>query len=52
LGRAVIGGLLAATFATLTILPLVFTALQSNAKTTSLSLDPDDQDSPFSKEAV
>ncbi len=50
LGRAVIGGLLAATFATLTILPLVFTLLQGKAKTTSLSLDPDDPESPLSKE--
>lgn len=50
LGRAVIGGLLAATFATLTILPMVFTILQSNAKITSLSLDPDDPESPLQKE--
>jgi multidrug efflux pump subunit AcrB len=52
LGRAVIGGLLAATFATLTILPLVFTILQGKAKTTSLSLDPDDPESPLSKESA
>jgi multidrug efflux pump subunit AcrB len=52
LGRAVIGGLLAATVATLTILPLVFTILQGNAKTTSLSLDPDDPESPLSKESA
>jgi multidrug efflux pump subunit AcrB len=52
LGRAVIGGLLAATFATLTILPMVFTIVQSNAKTTSLSLDPDDPESAVQKESA
>jgi len=52
LGRAVIGGLLAATLATLTILPMVFTMLQGKAKITSLSLDPDDPESPLSKESA
>jgi multidrug efflux pump subunit AcrB len=52
LGRAVIGGLLAATFATLTILPMVFTIMQSNAKTTSLSLDPDNPESALQKESA
>jgi multidrug efflux pump subunit AcrB len=52
LGRAVIGGLIVATFATLTILPLVFTTLQNKAKITSLSLDPDDPESPLSKESA
>jgi multidrug efflux pump subunit AcrB len=52
LGRAVIGGLLAATVATLTILPMGFTIMQSNAKITSLSLDPDDPESPLQKETV
>jgi multidrug efflux pump subunit AcrB len=52
LGRAVIGGLLVATLATLTILPMVFAMLQGNAKTTSLSLDPDDPESPLSKESA
>jgi multidrug efflux pump subunit AcrB len=52
LGRAVIGGLLAATIATLTILPLVFTILQGKARTTSFSLDPDDPESPLSKESA
>jgi multidrug efflux pump subunit AcrB len=52
LGRAVIGGLLAATLATLTILPMIFTIMQSNAKTTSLSLDPDDPESALQKESA
>jgi hypothetical protein len=42
LARAVIGGLLAATVATLTILPLVFTVVQRRARLASVSLDPDD----------
>lgn len=45
LGRAVIGGLLAATLATLVILPSVFAVVQSRASTASASLDPDDPDS-------
>ena len=40
LGRAVIGGLLAATFATLTILPSLYAILQGNASIKSLSLNP------------
>ncbi len=52
LGRAVIGGLLAATLATLTILPMVFAMMQGNAKITSLSLDPEDPESPLSKESA
>jgi len=52
LGRAVIGGLLAATLATLTILPMVFAIMQGNAKITSLSLDPDDPDSALEKESA
>lgn len=47
LGRAVIGGLLAATFATLLILPAVFAIVQSRATTKSASLDPDDPESAF-----
>src|SRR5207248_3411731 len=39
LGRAVIGGLLAATFSTLLILPAVFAAVQGRSRTGSLSLD-------------
>ncbi len=42
LGRAVIGGLLAATAATLLILPSVFAWAQSRARAGSPSLDPDD----------
>jgi len=42
LGRAVIGGLLASTVATLIILPSVFSFVQGNASTQSPSLDPDD----------
>lgn len=47
LGRAVIGGLLLATFATLTILPLIYTILQSNATLTSPSLNPMDPESRY-----
>ncbi|MBZ5565814.1 MAG: efflux RND transporter permease subunit [Acidobacteriia bacterium] len=42
LGRAVIGGLLAATVANLTVLPFVFSMVQEHASTVSPSLDPDD----------
>jgi len=42
LGRAVIGGLAAATLATLFILPSVFALLQGNKNTLEASLDPDD----------
>jgi multidrug efflux pump subunit AcrB len=45
LGRAVIGGLMAATFATLFILPSVFAFVQQGAKQHSASLDPDDPES-------
>jgi multidrug efflux pump subunit AcrB len=44
LGRAVIGGLAAATTATLLVLPAVFTLLQGSSPT-SASLDPDDPES-------
>ncbi len=46
LGRAVMGGLIAATFATLFVLPAVFAVVQSRAKTKTASLDPDDPESP------
>src|SRR5205085_7802325 len=46
LGRAVIGGLAVATFATLFILPSVFAVVQGRSSTRSASLDPDDPDSP------
>jgi len=42
LGRAVIGGLAAATIATLLVLPCVFALVQQRATTRSVSLDPDD----------
>jgi multidrug efflux pump subunit AcrB len=45
LGRAVIGGLAAATVATLLILPSVFTSIQARATTRSASLDPTDAES-------
>ncbi|MGK6350701.1 efflux RND transporter permease subunit [Parapedobacter sp. DT-150] len=45
LGRAVIGGLAASTFAALFILPLVFGWGQARATTQSVSLDPEDEES-------
>jgi len=47
LGRAVIGGLLGATCATLIILPAIFATLQSRHARISASLDPDDPDSRY-----
>ena len=47
LGRAVIGGLLAATLATLFLLPTVFGIVQKRASLNSPSLDPEDANSPF-----
>lgn len=47
LGRAVLGGLIAATFATLFLLPLIFAALQSKGSLNSASMDPDDPDSQY-----
>jgi Cu/Ag efflux pump CusA len=47
LGRAVIGGLLAATLATLFLLPTVFGIVQKRAGLKSPSLDPEDPDSAF-----
>lgn len=46
LGRAVIGGLVAATIATLTVLPTVFALAQGKASRESTSVDPDDPASP------
>jgi multidrug efflux pump subunit AcrB len=46
LGRAVIGGLVAATLATLFVLPAVFALLMGRAGTGSASLDPYDPASP------
>jgi multidrug efflux pump subunit AcrB len=45
LGRAVIGGLVASTFAVLIVLPLVFAWVQGKATIQSPSLDPEDPDS-------
>jgi multidrug efflux pump subunit AcrB len=45
LGRAVIGGLIAATAATLLVLPALFAVVQANASRASVSLDPDDPES-------
>jgi multidrug efflux pump subunit AcrB len=47
LGRAVIGGLLVSTFATLTILPSIYAILQSKASRTSSSLNPMDPASRY-----
>lgn len=47
LGRAVIGGLLVSTFATLTILPSLYTILQRGAPVTSVSLNPLDSSSRY-----
>jgi multidrug efflux pump subunit AcrB len=49
LGRAVIGGLLAATLANLTVLPFVFSLVQARASTASPSLDPDDPQSRYAR---
>lgn len=46
LGRAVVGGLVMATIATLFVLPAFF-ALLAGKRTRSVSLDPDDPDSPL-----
>ena len=47
LGRAVIGGLIAATLANLTVLPFVFSIVQQRAASASASLDPDDPESRY-----
>ncbi|HLG98025.1 MAG TPA: efflux RND transporter permease subunit [Bryobacteraceae bacterium] len=47
LGRAVIGGLIASTFATLTILPAIYAILQGRASATSPSLNPMDPASRY-----
>jgi multidrug efflux pump subunit AcrB len=47
LGRAVIGGLLAATLATLIVLPSVFAVVLGKCSTASVSLDPADRGSRF-----
>jgi multidrug efflux pump subunit AcrB len=50
LGRAVIGGLLVATLATLFLLPMVFGIAQRRAATGSRSLDPEDPQSKWFKQ--
>jgi Cu/Ag efflux pump CusA len=47
LGRAVVGGLAAATLATLIVLPSVYSLVQQSASGASPSLDPDDPDSRY-----
>jgi multidrug efflux pump subunit AcrB len=47
LGRAVIGGLLVSTFATLTILPSIYAVLQGRASIASPSLNPNDPASRY-----
>jgi multidrug efflux pump subunit AcrB len=43
LGRAVVGGLIGATFATLVVLPAIFAILQGNQTRRSVSLHPEDR---------
>jgi multidrug efflux pump subunit AcrB len=45
LGRAVIGGLIASTFAALFVLPLIFAGVQKKTTIQSVSLDPSDAES-------
>ncbi|MFM8571939.1 MAG: efflux RND transporter permease subunit [Pirellula sp.] len=47
LGLSVVGGLIAATLATLLVLPMVFVLAQSKAALSSASMDPDDPQSRF-----
>jgi hypothetical protein len=47
LGRAVIGGLIGATFATLFVLPALFATVQRKLGRLSASLDPDDPQSRY-----
>ena len=47
LGRAVVGGLLVATAATLLVVPAIYAVFQGRANTLSPSLDPDDRSSPL-----
>jgi multidrug efflux pump subunit AcrB len=47
LGRAVIGGLIVATVATLTVVPIVYALLQKTAVGQSASLDPSDPESRY-----
>ncbi len=47
LGRAVIGGLIVSTFATLLAVPSVFAVVMGNRKPRSVSIYPDDPESPY-----
>ena len=47
LGRAVLGGLIAATITTLFVLPLFFVLTRSRARLNSASMDPEDPESRF-----
>ncbi|GAE82788.1 RND multidrug efflux transporter [Bacteroides reticulotermitis JCM 10512] len=47
LGRAVIGGLIASTFAVLVVLPLIYAYIQNKASVESVSLDPEDVESKY-----
>jgi multidrug efflux pump subunit AcrB len=51
LGRAVIGGLIAATISTLFILPSIYSVFQSRAQNVSPSLDPNDPESRYYEQA-
>ena len=51
LARAVIGGLLVATFATLSILPAIYAILQGRARLASPSLNPMDRESRYYEES-
>jgi multidrug efflux pump subunit AcrB len=51
LGRAVLGGLAAATLATLLLLPAVFAVVQRRGSVRSPSLDPDDPESVYYEKA-
>jgi multidrug efflux pump subunit AcrB len=52
LGRAVIGGLAAATVATLIVLPSVYSLVQQSARVGSPSMDPDDPASAYRRQGV
>jgi multidrug efflux pump subunit AcrB len=52
LGRAVIGGLAAATVATLIVLPSVYSLVQRSARVGSPSMDPDDPASAYRRQGA
>jgi len=52
LGRAVIGGLAAATVATLIVLPSVYSLVQRSARVGSPSMDPDDPASAYRRKSA